>query len=184
MRGPRFTWGAEVESVVGFVDAERAREFARSGAEVTRVGAVAGGAHVAQTVRGFEGAQENEARLFAADTHIEHPVHAVIEIDVGGAGRVRREKGPRARSPGRVAGIISTRGIRLGLDNNPPAPPPAQNAAQKGLGTHLGGTVEKRAREPSLRLHSPLGWSMKTDSMRKRFATCAARAFTPNVSVA
>ncbi len=101
------------------VDAERDGEFARTGAEVLRVGLVAARLHRRQSTARFQRADEDESVAVATfDVEVEEPVHPVVEIDVGGTGRLRFHKLPRTGARRRVAGGIAFDGVGLSLQDD------------------------------------------------------------------
>ncbi len=81
--------------------------------------AVAALLHLRDAAGGLEGADEDEAVLGAAfDEEVEEPVHAVVEIDVGGAGRVLFDELAGAGAGGGVGGEIAFHGVCFGFDDD------------------------------------------------------------------
>lgn len=104
---------------MGAVDAEGQGELAGAGAEFVELFAMAALLHLRDAAGGLEGADEDEAVLGAAfDEEIEEPVHAVVEIDVGSAGRVFFDELAGAGAGGGVGGEIALHGVGLGFDDD------------------------------------------------------------------
>src|SRR3954469_23045042 len=114
---PRARADAHLVMAVGYV--ERLREFAGTGAKLTNIVERSSLLHQGRASPRFERANQNEpGALSAFDQQIEHPVDAIIEINVKGAGPIAFDEGPGARPGERVAGFIVQRQIRLGFDND------------------------------------------------------------------
>ena len=80
-------------------DAERFAELARSGAEFLSFQFAPPLLHLPDATTRFQGPDEDESVLRAAfDEQIEEPVHAVVQIHVGGAGWLLLHKLARAWS--------------------------------------------------------------------------------------
>lgn len=104
---------------MGAVDAEGQSELAGAGAEFVEFFAVVALLHLRDAACGFECADEDEAVLGTAfDKEVEEPVHAVVEIDVGGAGKVLFDELAGAGAGGGVAGGISLHGVGFGFDDD------------------------------------------------------------------
>ena len=107
------------EAVMGAVDAEGESELAGAGAEFVEFFTVAALLHLLDAAGGLEGADENEAVLCAAfDEEVEEPVHAVVEIDVGGAGWVGLYELACAWTGGGVGGEVAFYRVGFGLDDD------------------------------------------------------------------
>lgn len=101
------------------VDGEGLGELAGAGAEVAGFFTLAALPHLRNATGGLEGTDEDEAVPRAAfDVEIEEPVHAVVEIDVGGTGRVGFYELAGAGAGGGVTGGISLHGVGFGFDND------------------------------------------------------------------
>ena len=75
----------------------------------------------------FERAYENKSVGIALlDQDVQHPVHPIVKIDVGGSRPVTIDKCARARARERVSGFVIQSQISFGLDNNSGAPAPDQ----------------------------------------------------------
>jgi hypothetical protein len=140
--------GDEVEPVVVAGESEGLAQFAGARAEVgvPWVGKAVGGpvtAHDVEPVGGFEGAYEDGDRFvgLAADD-IEAEVHAVGEVDVGGAGgSVHGLVAWRAASGETVAAAVVDAEVGLDLDDA------SGEACAVGEDADEGGTEEARGEE-------------------------------------
>ncbi len=144
--------GAEIAAVVAAVHPQRGGEFARAGTQgADRVEFGSGiresaAGHEVEPARGFDGADEDEAVLGSAfDQDVEHPVHAVIKIDVGGARPVFGDEGPGGWPREGVAGFVIHRAIGFGLDDDAGAMFPGERAADQLAGACHGVALEKIA---------------------------------------
>src|SRR5437016_5706749 len=80
-------------------DIERLGELARTGTEAANIVQTAPRFHQRQTTPRFERANQYKPAAFAAfDQEIQHPVDAVIKIDVDRAGFVALDERSRARA--------------------------------------------------------------------------------------
>src|SRR5438067_7702848 len=113
-------------------DVEGLRQFSRPRAEAMDFLDAAPRLHQRQAAAGLEGANQNESVPRAAfHKNVQHPVHAVIEIDVGCAGGVALDETTRARPRERVAGFIVQGEVAFSLDDNPRAVSPNQLRADE-----------------------------------------------------
>jgi hypothetical protein len=109
---------AEVAFIIGFRDLERAGEFTRTGAKLPLAFNSASRPHDIQPGSRPQGADENESVGIAFHEHVQHPVNAVIQVDVCGAGYVPLDEGADARPEERVARLVILREVRFGLDDD------------------------------------------------------------------
>src|SRR5205085_2573922 len=99
-------------------DIERLGEFARTGTEAAHILQTAPRFHQCQTTPRFERANQYKPAAFAAfDEKIQHPVDAVIKIDVNRAGFVALDE--RSRAPARegMTCLVVQGEIRLRFDD-------------------------------------------------------------------
>jgi hypothetical protein len=132
------------EAVMAAVDAEGEGKLAGAGAEFVEFFAVAALLHFLDAAGGLEGADEDEAVLGAAfDEEVEEPVHAVVEIDVGGAGRVFFYELAGAGAGGGVGGEIAFHGVGFGFDDDAGAAFPDELDADEVAGDGEDVALEK-----------------------------------------
>src|SRR6266446_7847656 len=111
--------GAEIDLVMTFGNVERLREFARAGAEAPNIFDAAALSHQRDSAPRLERANEDEAVTRATlDQYIEHPVHAVVKIDVGDPGLVAPNESARARAAEGVTRFVVFDEIGLGLNDD------------------------------------------------------------------
>jgi hypothetical protein len=140
---------AEVAAVVASIDPERRGEFAGAGAKCANglddgagIGETPAG-HQVEAAGGFEGADEDEA-VFGAPFYenVQHPVDAVVKVDVGSAGLVFEDEGPGGRAREGVGGFVVQAGVGFSLDDDAGAMFPDEGAADE-----LAGACERIALE-------------------------------------
>src|SRR6266481_7296192 len=112
-------------------DSERLCEFARARAKLTEVVDAAASLHQFDPPPWLERANQNKAVRLSLHQHVQHPVHAVVEIDVRRARFVALDEAARARARKRVRGFVIDCRIRLYLDHDPGAFVPNQFSADK-----------------------------------------------------
>lgn len=97
----------------------------------------------------FESAEEDEAlALGTFDQHVEEPVHAVIEIDVGGAGRMVLDEAAGGRAVEGMTGSVVLRIVGFGFDDAEGLALPDEPCADEGAGTEEGGLLKECGRQP------------------------------------
>ena len=110
---------AEIDLVMPLRDVERLRQPAWARAKPPHILHSAAFPHERDTEPGFDRSNENESITRAAlDENVQHPVHAVVKINVSRAGLVPPNELPRARSAECVARFVAFHQIRLCLNNN------------------------------------------------------------------
>src|SRR5205085_12166403 len=98
-------------------DIERLGEFARTGTEASHIVQSAPRLHQRQTTPRVERANQYKPAAFAAfDEEIQHPVDAVIKIDVDRAGVVALDERSRARAREGMTRLVVRGEIRLRFD--------------------------------------------------------------------
>jgi len=129
---------AQIAAVVAAVHPQRRREFARPGTK--RLNRTDRGrrfrkppaGHQMEPPRGFDGSEQDEPVLRSAfDQDVQHPVHAIIKIDVGGAWPMFGDKSPRRWPHERMGSFVVDRGISFRLDDDAGAVLPRQRAADQ-----------------------------------------------------
>ena len=119
---------------------QRLTQFAGPGAEGPETLLAAALLHGRNAVKRFEGADQQDA---VARQDIQHPVDAVVQINVGRAGRIFLTKNPAA-FPGRgMAGGIVFNTVGFHLHNAPAAALPEQGGADEFRGDGEEGAVEE-----------------------------------------
>ena len=146
---------AKIHLMVTFRDIERLGQFPRTGAKPPNVFDSSPFAHEREPAPRLDRTDKNEPIARAAlDEHIQHPVHAVVEIDVGGARLVPRHERARARPAESVTSFVAFHKIRLGLDNQPCAFSPNKLSADQVAGAVEWITLEKRIQQHAVNVSS------------------------------
>lgn len=111
--------GGKIDFVMTPGDIKRLRQFSRTGTEPPNVIDATSLPHQRDSTPRLDCADENEAVTRTAfDEDVEHPMHAVIEIDVGGAGFIALDKFARARAFEGVRGFVLLGEICFRLDDD------------------------------------------------------------------
>src|SRR3954451_16856086 len=106
-------------------------EFGRTGTKLTKVLNAATSLHQFNPLPWFKCANQNKAIGVAFDEHVQHPVNAVIEIDVRRACFVSLDKTARTRSGEGVRRFVIDCRVRFHLDDDPRAFAPNQFGADE-----------------------------------------------------
>jgi len=80
--------------------------------------------HKRNSASRLESANENKPVLLSLDQNIQHPVHAVVKVNVSRAGPIPFDKRARAWSDKTVTGFIADRIVGLRFNNEPGAGSP------------------------------------------------------------
>jgi hypothetical protein len=122
---------AQIHFVVPIGDVEGLRQLAGPGAKLPVIMHPASFSHYLHTTGRFECANQNETIRLAFHQHIQHPVRAVTEINIGRACAVSRDEAPRAWSRKCVTGFVVLRQIGLSFHDATAALPPNQLRANE-----------------------------------------------------
>jgi hypothetical protein len=110
--------GAQIDLVMLLCDRQRLRQLARSGAQPPNVLHPAPFPHKGKAAPRLDRANQNQAVSRPTfDEHIQHPVHAVVEIDIGGTRFIPLDKRTRAWPREGVARFVTVDEIRFDLDD-------------------------------------------------------------------
>jgi hypothetical protein len=109
---------AQIHFMIASGDIECLGKFA--GARTEFVNAIYAAAlfHERNSTPWFKRTDQNETILFTFDEHIQHPVHAIVEIDICCAGFVALDERAGARSRKSVRGFVVYRRVGFSLDDN------------------------------------------------------------------
>src|SRR6266496_4142721 len=112
-------------------DIECLREFSRSGAKLTEILDATTSLHQLHATPRFNRAEQDEAVRLPFHEHIQHPVHAIVKIDVGRAGFVPLDKAARAWPRKSVRGFVINCRVCFHLSDDPGAIAPDQFRADE-----------------------------------------------------
>jgi hypothetical protein len=111
---------------------ERLGELARSGAEPANIFGGTTLSHERQAATWFQRANQNEPGPFSPfHQQVQHPVNAVIEVNVNRSRLIPLDEGARARAGKRVASLVVQGEIRLRFHDNARAFSPDQLGPDK-----------------------------------------------------
>jgi hypothetical protein len=117
---------------MAIVDVERLGKFSGTGAEATDILSAAPLLHDRQAAPRLEGANQNQPGAFAAfHENIQHPMDAIIKINVDRPSLVAFDERAGARAREGVTRLIVQSQIGFGLDNDPGAFSPNQFRADE-----------------------------------------------------
>jgi peptidoglycan/LPS O-acetylase OafA/YrhL len=138
---------AEIRAVKGGGNAQRPGQLARPRAEPPRFLELATLLHLRQPRARLERPDEHKSSpVRPLGQHVEQPVNAVVEVDVGGPRGVRLHEGLGAATEEGVAGLVPLGRVGLGLHDDPAGLAPDQaradqlcRADQRGTGEEITG---------------------------------------------
>lgn len=117
--------GAQVDLMMTFRDIECLCELPRARTQPAKIIHSAAFPHRVDPTARLERADEDEALARSAfHKHVQHPVHAVIEIDISRARFVAPNELARARPAEGVTGFVALDQIRFSLDHDARASSP------------------------------------------------------------
>jgi hypothetical protein len=109
-------------------DIERLCQFTRTGTKLSLVVDPTAPFHKRNSARWFQCSNEHEPVLLSFDQYIQHPVNAVIQINVSRTGLIALDKSAGAGPDEAVTRFITDRVVGLGLNDHPAASSPNQLA--------------------------------------------------------
>ena len=123
--------GAQIHLMMSPVDRKGLCKFARTGAEPTDISEAAASLHQFDSSLRFNCANQNEPVRIAFHQHVQHPVNAIIKIDVRCARLIPLNKAARAWSRKGVRSFIIGRRVRFDLYDSSGALAPNQFSADE-----------------------------------------------------
>jgi hypothetical protein len=145
--------GAQIHLMMSSGDCEGLRYFAWTGAKPPDITYAAASLHQFNAASRFKRANQNKPVLIAFYEYVQHPMHAVIKIDVRRASFVALDKAARARSCKSVCCFVIDCSICFHLDDYPGAFAPYQFSADKFARTPERIALEERS--PNKFVHQP-----------------------------
>lgn len=126
---------AEIDLVMTLRNSECLGQLPGAGTETSSVFQTAPLAHDGKATPRLDRTNQNESIPWAAlDQDIQHPVHAVVEIDVGRARFVALDEGARARALEGVRRLVAFDQVGFGLNDKAGAFPPNELGADQVCG--------------------------------------------------
>ena len=122
---------AQIHFVVLLCNRERLGQFPGTRTQLVHIGDPAPALHERDPARGLQRANQHEPVLLPFHQDIEHPVNAIVKINVGGPGFISFDKRARARTNETMTRFVTDRVVSFGLNDNSGAPIPIQLAADK-----------------------------------------------------
>ena len=118
--------GAEIHFMVAIRNIERLCKLAWPRTEMFYVIDLPAFSHLLDSSSRLHSANQYKSVCIPLHEHIQHPVHPVIQINVGGACLASRDEGARAWTHKRVTRLVIYGVIGFGLDNDTGAIAPDQ----------------------------------------------------------
>jgi len=136
--------GAEIDLVMALRNIESLGQFPGTRTKPPEIFDSAPFPHQNQAAARLKRANQDEPITRPAfDEHVQHPVHAIIEVDITGAGLVSPNELARARAAEGVAGFVALHQVSLRLDHDPGASSPHEFGPDEVLGALQGVDREK-----------------------------------------
>ena len=126
---------AQVAPVVCASHPQRLGELARTRTEVARRRPVAGRLHLRDAIQRLQSPDQDKPPPPSPHQHVQHPVHAIVEIHIGCSFRVTAYERARAGPEPGVTCRVVFRIIGLRLHDPPAARAPLQTASEQLPGT-------------------------------------------------
>ncbi len=127
--------GTKIDLVMTLCDIERLGQFPGAGAKAPNIFDAAALSHDRKTAPRLDRPNENQPITRAAfDQNVQHPVHAVVEIDVGRARFIALDEGARARALEGVTRFVAFDQIGFRLNDKAGAFPPNELGADQVCG--------------------------------------------------
>jgi len=121
---------AQVHFVMPRVDVERLGQLSGTGTQSRHIIDPASRSHQINPAFWLERANQNQAVTRTAfNEHVEHPVHAVVKINVAGAAFVALDEAARTWAAEGVTGFVALHQIRFGFNDDAGASAPHQSGA-------------------------------------------------------
>src|SRR5437588_13036171 len=109
-------------------DIERLRQLTRTGAKLLVLIDAAAPLHQRNAARWFECPNEDEPIFGSFHQHVQHPVNAIVQVNVSRTGLIAFDKCACARSDKAMTRFITNGVVSLGLNNDAAASTPNQLA--------------------------------------------------------
>src|SRR6266487_354600 len=109
---------AQIHFMMTIGNVERLRELARSRAKTFHIIKSATFLHLLDAFSRLQRANKDETILVAFDQHVQHPMHSIIEIDIGGTRVVSLDKAARTRTCKGMRGLVVDCRVRFHIDND------------------------------------------------------------------
>jgi hypothetical protein len=157
--------GAQIHFMVSVGNVESLCQFTWSGTKTFHIVDPSPFLHSLDPGSRFQSTDQDEAVCLSFHEHIQHPVHPVVEIDIGCTGFVSVNKAARAWPRKSVGGFVINCRVRFNLNNNPGTIAPNQFRADELARTRERIALKKRATNKLL-LHDEPGNLHKRETRR------------------
>lgn len=142
---------------------QRLGQFAWSGAKPDQILYLASLSHQFEPASRLEGADQYETvRRAAFDQHIQHPVNAVVKINIRGPGSIPLDKSARTRPGKGVGSLVIFCEIGFGFHDQTCTPSPDQGGSNQSGGADQRIASEKISVNHAIAEDAP-GWTSPND---------------------
>jgi len=124
---------------------QRLRQFPGAGAKSANIVNAAALPHQLEAMPWLDRAKQNKTVLFSLHQDIQHPMNAVVEVDISRARFVSLDKTARARSSKGMSCFVTDCCISFNFNNDPRATAPNQFRANEFARAGQRVTLEKRS---------------------------------------
>jgi hypothetical protein len=133
IRAPKtmFLVTAQIHSVIASSDCKRLSESSGTGTQPVQIMNCTPPSHQRNSANRFQRPNEDKTVLLSLHQNVQHPVNAVVEINVGRARPIPLDKRARAGANETVRRFVTDRMVRFCLNDNTGAAIPIQLAANK-----------------------------------------------------
>jgi hypothetical protein len=122
---------AKIHAVVHAAYPKRLCQLARSRAQSRHIVRAPQSLHLLNAINGLQGADQHESQTLPFDENVEHPMHAVAEVDVCRSSPMARDKRSCAWAKGCVGGFVPFSIVGFRLDHDPAKRTPRESAAHE-----------------------------------------------------
>ena len=121
---------AQIDFMIAHVDVERLRQLTWPRTQAVQIFDTASRFHQTYSARRFESANQNQSISRSVfHEHVEHPMDAVIKVDVACAGFVSLDETACTRTTEGVRRFVVFRQVRFRFDDQTCASPPDQSCS-------------------------------------------------------
>jgi hypothetical protein len=134
---------AQIHLVVSAGNSQCLRQLSRTRAKSMNIMNIPSPSHQRDSASWLEGTDENKTVFPSFHQNVQHPMNAVIEINVGRSSMISLDESARTRAHKAMTSFIADRVVRFRLHYYPGARIPVELAPHQVAGTAEGVALEK-----------------------------------------
>ena len=131
---------------------QRHRKLSRSGAKLPQILCSSRLLHLLDAFDRLQRANQHKAQTLSLNEDVKHPVHSVIEVDIGRSGLMARDKNSRTWTKDRMARLIAVHIISFRFDHDSAESAPLQRAPNQFPRATQRVTLEETALQHGMQL--------------------------------